>query len=68
METVKSNEAVAVPSTASGDVRMLTLLSQFQAQGWEIELCPPNLSDLTTFLGDRLSHIRWLKPTIFVPL
>src|SRR4028119_2469271 len=28
----------------------------------------PNLSDLTTFLGDRLSHIRWLKPTIFVPL
>ena len=31
-------------------------------------LCPPNLSGLTTFLGDRFSHIRWLKPTIFVLL
>jgi hypothetical protein len=35
---------------------------------WGNIRCPPNLSNLTTFLGDRVSHIRWLKPTLFVPL
>ncbi|CAA9374521.1 hypothetical protein AVDCRST_MAG84-4605 [uncultured Microcoleus sp.] len=35
---------------------------------WGNTLCPPNLSDLTTFLGARVSHIGWLKPTIFVAL
>jgi hypothetical protein len=47
---------------------MLTEPRHLQALNGEKQLCPPNLSDLTTFLGDRLSHIRWLKPTIFVPL
>jgi len=35
METVMSNEAVAVPSPGSGYYTMLTSLLQFQAQGWE---------------------------------
>jgi hypothetical protein len=38
METVMSNEAVAVPSPGSGYGFMLTSLSQFQALGWEIRL------------------------------
>jgi len=36
METVMSNEAVAVPSPKSRYELMLTLLSQFQALGLEI--------------------------------
>jgi hypothetical protein len=35
METVMSNEAVALLSPGPGYTIMLTLLSQFQAQGWE---------------------------------
>ena len=49
METVKSNEAVAVLSPGSGDCSILMKAYKFQALDGEIELCLPNLSDLQLF-------------------
>jgi hypothetical protein len=44
-----------------------TFYLEYEAKSGGILFCgQTNLSDLTTFLGHRLSHIRWLKPTIFV--
>ena len=61
-------EQSALSSSGPEYAGMLTEARHLQALDGEKQLCPPNLSDLTTSLGDRLSHIRWLKPTIFVLL